>query len=232
MRRLVVLLAIAVAVCLVSRPASSQVCLPSQFDMLQWMAPSQGLQNGAFYVVQPMSGTFYWVKSANGYPWDVDLFDGAYIYQSITEQVWNQPTTFKRFVQPLRWMPRCVDMPTTPGKIASITVNSSDTDFEIHSSCTSYTVSNLGNVVNELWGPYQRQIGMQPAAPTITLSYRYSCDSSFSSCKYKETFDLQQGTGLVRWTLYQLQSGVYWQQNQTVHGAATAGAVMPVHPCW
>ena len=96
MRRFAVLLLIVVA--LLSIASQAQTCPANQTDMLTSMLPWQGLQNGHYDVIYPRSGTFYWVKGVQGWPWDVDLFDGAYIYQSITEQVWNQPTTFKRFV--------------------------------------------------------------------------------------------------------------------------------------
>jgi hypothetical protein len=230
-RRFAALLLVALGLLAVASPA--QTCPSNQADMLTWMLPWQGLQNGHFDVLYPASGTFYWVKGAGGYPWDVDAFDGKYVYQVDTELVWNQPTTFKRFVHPLRWMPRCVSIPQTPGKIATVTVPASDADFEIHSSCTQFTPSNLGNIVNELWWNPSQVVGANPAQPTITLSYRYSCDSSYSTCKYKETFALQQGNGLVQWTYYQLQSnGQYLQLNQTTHGVASPGSVQPVHPCW
>jgi hypothetical protein len=212
--------------------AFAQTCRANQYDMLDWMSPQQPTVDGHYNVMYPSSGTFYWVKSKLGYPWDVDTFDSHYIYQSITEQVWNDPRTYKIFQKPLPWMPRCINMPSVPGKIASIPVNATDTWFDIHSSCSSFTSHNLGYVINEVWGPYNQSVGGTPAAPTLTLSYRYACDSTYSGCRYKETFALQKGVGLVQWTYYSLSGGKYTQVNQTTHSSISLGSVVPVHPCW
>jgi hypothetical protein len=212
--------------------SSAQSCQSNQYDMLDWMAPVQGMVNGHYNVVYPQAGTFYWVKGSNGYPWDVDTFDTHYIYQSITEQVWNDPYTYKTFQTALPWMPRCIKVPAVPGKLASITVDATKTWFDIHTSCTSFTSHNLGYVVNEIWGPYEKSFAGQPAAPTLTFSYRYSCDSSYSNCRYKETFAMQKANGMVQWTYYALENGEYVQVNQTTHAAAGLGSVTPVHPCW
>jgi hypothetical protein len=216
----------------IAASASAQTCQPNQYDMLNWMAPVASTVNGHYNVIFPQTGTFYWVKGAAGYPWDVDTFDSNYIYQSITEQVWNDPNTYKIFETALPWMPRCINIPAVPGKLSSITVDPSQTKFDIHTSCTSFTTHSLGYVVNEIWGPYNMSIGGRPPAPTLTLSYRYSCDSSFTTCNYKETFSMQQGGGMVQWTYYILQGGQYVQANQTTHGKMSFASVTPVHPCW
>jgi hypothetical protein len=211
--------------------ADAQTCKSNQYDMLQWMAPQFSTYNGHYNMVYPVSGVFYWVKSAAGFPWDVDLFDANYVYQSITEQNWNDPTTYKVFRPALPWMPRCVTKPTSYRKLSSILLAPSQTMFEIHSSCTSYTTHSLGYVVNELWGPAQRTIAGR-TLETLTLVYKYSCDSNHNNCKYREDFSMQAGLGLSQWTYYTLQNGAYKQVNQTTHGAISLGSVNPVHPCW
>ena len=211
----------------------AQVCKSNQFDMLDWMVPQQAVLNGHYNMLYPTTGTFYWVKSKNGFPWDIDSFDSKYIYQSITEQDWNNPSSYKIFESPLPWMPRCIDVPATPGKIAAIPLQPQNTKFDIHLSCTDYTTHDLGYVVNEIWGPYSQVIGKLPANPTLTLSYRYSCDPSFSNCQNKETFAMQKGAGLVQWTLYALRNGTYVQINRSTHDTpAVLGSINPVHPCW
>lgn len=212
--------------------ASAQTCKSNQYDMLNWMAPSHSTVNGHYNVVFPQSGTFYWVKGKAGYPWDVDTFDTNFIYQSITEQVWDDPNTYKIFETPLPWMPRCINIPPAGGKIASIKVDATNTWFDIHTSCTDFTKHSLGYIVNEIWGPTNESIGGQPATPTLTLAYNYSCDSSYSGCHYKETFAMQEGNGMVQWTYYRLENGEYVQVNQTTHREADLGSVTPVHPCW
>ncbi|HJT69849.1 MAG TPA: hypothetical protein VJ731_06600 [Terriglobales bacterium] len=212
--------------------ASGQVCKSNQYDMLNWMAPQNNTVNGHYNVVFPQTGTFYWVKGKSGFPWDVDTFDTKFIYQSITEQDWNDPNTYKIFQTALPWMPRCIDIPSTPGKIASITVDATKSWFDIHTSCNSFTSHNLGYVVNEIWGPYMESFDGKPPAQTLTLSYRYSCDSRFSDCRHKETFAMQKGNGMVQWTYYELRNGEYVRVNQTTHGLSRLGSVAPVHPCW
>jgi hypothetical protein len=223
---------IALFLFLLSGMAVGQTCKSNQYDMLDWMLPQQSTVNGHYNVLYPDSGTFYWVKGNKGYPWDVDTFDSKFIYQSITEQIWNDPTTYKIFQTPLPWMPRCIDIPSVPGKLASITVDPTKTWFDIHTSCANFTTHNLGYVVNEIWGPSVQTIGNLPPAPTLSLSYRYSCDSQYNNCHYKESFAMQKGKGLVRWTYYALQNGQYAQVNQVFHSTVTLGSVAPVHPCW
>jgi len=212
--------------------AAAQTCKSNQYDMLQWMAPEAATANGHYNVVYPSAGTFYWVKTDAGYPWDVDTFDRHNIYQSITEQDWGDPTTYKIFEKALPWMPRCINVPATPGKLSSILVEPQNTNFDIHTSCKTFTTENLGYIVNEVWGPYTETIGSLPAAPTLTLSYRYNCDSNYDSCHDQETFAMQRKNGMVQWTHNVLQGGVYVQVNQTTQGTAKLGSVTPVHPCW
>src|ERR1019366_5092271 len=209
-----------------------QTCKSNQYDMLDWMVPQQATLGGHYNVLYPSTGTFYWVKSSQGFPWDVDKFDSKYIYQSITEQDWNDPRTYKIFQTPLPWMPRCISIPGMPGKLTSITVDATKTGFDIHASCSSFTSDDLGYVVNEVWGPYNAAIGGLPAAPTLILSYRYSCDSEYTSCLHKETFAMQKKNGMVQWTYYTLENGQYVQANQTTHSTVSLGSVTPVHPCW
>ncbi len=181
---------------------------------------------------------FYWVKGGSGYPWDVNYYDSNYIYQWATEYQWNDPTSYKAFGGAgMPWSPRCVNMPA-PGvygtKLATITRASSP--YTVYgSNCTASSAANLGYVINEVWGPTPLSLGgsLAPNTLTLTLSYRYSCNSSYDSCKYKETFDFQRPYGLVRWIYYILQNGQYVQQNHTVYNQkVSGGAPFPDHPCW
>jgi hypothetical protein len=96
MRRIVALILF-----LIGTLASAQTCKPNQYDMLDWMLPQRATVNGHYNVIYPQTGTFYWVKGSKGFPWDVDTFDSNFIYQSITEQDWNDPNTYKI------WRKRC-----------------------------------------------------------------------------------------------------------------------------
>ena len=223
--------------------ASATPCTSSQYDMVTWftMGSSWSKQyhlagnNNPLYTYR--GKTFYWIKGAAGYPWDVNSYDDKYVYQWATEYHWTDPTSYKAFDSALPWSPRCIEKPPAGAygtKLATITLPS--TPYTIYGgSCTQSSNSNLGSVVNEVWGPTPMSLGgnLPKNAPTLTLSYRYSCNSSYDSCRYKETFDFQRPYGLVRWTYYILQNGQYVQQNVSVFNSmVSGGAPAPDHPCW
>jgi hypothetical protein len=56
------------AVLFIATAAFGQTCKSTQYDMLEWMLPQQGIVNGHYNVIYPASGTFYWVKGSQGYP--------------------------------------------------------------------------------------------------------------------------------------------------------------------
>jgi hypothetical protein len=223
--------------------ANSPCKLETQYDMLQWASLDHGLSSSYHFAgnANPLYSNIQWstdelflVKGANGFPWDIDPYDNDFIYLWVTEYDWNDPTTYKGFVKPMPWMPRCIDIPHLGGtKISSILV--ADSDYNIYlAGCAKQPTQNLGHVVNEIWGPYQLTLGgsLPANANTLELSYRYACDSSYDSCTYKEVFDFQKGLGLVQWTYYTLQSGTYVQQNQSVfNNLTTGGAPKPDTPC-
>ena len=226
--------------------ASASPCTKTQFDMLQWVSMLPGLttdyhmagnSNPLYYVRRDASSELVQIKGAAGYPWDVDVVDNQYIYQWITENVWNDPTTYKAFATQttMPWMPRCIDIPVTPGKVASITVANPAYSF-YSTGCVYQSTSHLGNVVNEVWGPYNDGDlgGSMPSDITyLELSYRYSCNSNYDHCTYKEVFDFVKDYGLARWTYYILQNGTYVRQNQTNSGSIEAGgSPAPYTPCF
>ncbi len=238
-----VLLAICGFAVALAAPASATPCSSTQYDMLSWfvMGSSWSTQYHLTGNANPLytyrGNTFYWVKGISGYPWDVNSYDNNYVYQWATEYTWNDPTSYKAFNNAIPWSPRCVSMPAAGvygSKLATITLAS--TAFTIYGSqCAPSSTHNLGYVVNEIWGPTPLSLGgsLQSNALTLTLSYRYSCDSSYDECQYKETFDFQRPFGLVRWTYYALQNGQYVQQSQSVFNhLASGGAPTPNHPCW
>src|SRR6266404_2766398 len=201
--------------------AGAQMCPPGSVDMLAYVAPWYGSLNGHYNVVYPATGKFYWVKSNTGYPWDVDQFDRNFIYQSITEVNWTNPSAYKIFKSAMPWMPRCINT-AAPGKRSSILLTPTQSTFDIHSSCANYVTKNLGYVANEIW--------FTPPT-TFILVYRYNCDSTFGTCNSKETFQFQPA-GLTVWTYYTLSNGIWIKQNQTIHTTLTVGFTQPIHPCW
>jgi hypothetical protein len=227
------ILLLALTLLFIAANASAQTCTSTQYDMLEWMAPQVGTVNGHYNVLFPTTGTFYWVKGSAGSPWDVDLFDQDGVYQDITENIWNDPSTFKRFVVPRKWAPRCINIPQTAGVLSTVLHPQSSTEYRIYSSCTAYTTHYLSNAFNQVVGPQNLQIGTLPATPTLSLLWYYGCDANYANCHYHEVFDLQKKNGLVRWTYSVRQlDGSYKIANQTIHSTAQVGSINPVHPCW
>jgi hypothetical protein len=226
--------------------AFASPCNSNQYDMMNWMAMSPAMSqsyhlasNANPQYTYQQNGIFYHIKGASGYPWDVNYYDNNYIYQWATEYKWSDPTSYKAFssIGTMPWSPRCVNKPAAGvygKKLATITLAASP--YTIYgSSCSATSQHSLGYVVNEIWGPTPLSLGgsLPKNTPTLTLSYRYSCNSSYGSCKHKEVFDFQRPYGLVRWTYYVLQNGQYVQQSQSLFNrVVTGGAPAPVHPCW
>lgn len=125
--------------CLFAAPAHAQIkytttCPSGQWDVLSVSVLDPGLSTN-YYMTGSLNGTstaykfttwnqqenkVYYVKNPQGYPWDINLYDGNYIYQWITENVWGDPYTYKKFNNgsgsstadySFRWAPRC----GTPG---------------------------------------------------------------------------------------------------------------------
>jgi hypothetical protein len=243
MKRWILMFVFCAFVCALAETATATPCLSTQYDMMNWFAMGSSwstqyhLTGNANPLYTYRGNVFYWLKGAAGSPWDVNYYDDKYIYQWATENNWNDPTSYKAFNIAMPWSPRCVTQPA-PGvygtKLAIITLPSSP--YTIYgSSCVANSTKNLGYVVNEIWGPTPLSLGgsLNTNALTLTLSYRYSCSSSYESCHYKETFDFQRPYGLVRWIYYVLQNGQYVQQNKSVfNNKVIGGSPIPEHPCW
>jgi len=216
------------------------------FDMLDWMtmdsfgSHTKGVGAAMWSVMDSAQNQFYWVKNAKGYPWDVKKYDANFIYDSITEVNWTDPHAFKKHIGPngkgYPVTPRFV--PYVPGaspkNLSTITIPSSSTNFEIHSSCSRYTKSNLGYAKTEVWGPFYESLGgdLPPYTETLHLNWLWSCDSSYRNCKTKEQFTLMKAYGNVKWNNYQLQNGKYVLLQSSMRNTVQSGTVTPVHPCW
>jgi len=215
-------------------------CGPGEYDMLDWatLDPDlaagfhmEGNANPLYTVVQ--NDKFYWIKSATGYPWDIQLTDKNNIYLWVTEQDWNDPHTFKK-------SDKNTNMPLTsrcakggqsqPGT----SIKSKDTSFDTVNRCATTTVSNLGTMVNDVWGPFKMSFGGDLPAnmDTLIVSYRYDCDANYGNCADREQFYLSQRYGLVRWDHGKLINGQYVLDNFTVYNKLVAGGPpTPIFPC-
>lgn len=219
-------------------------CTAGQYDMLDWMtlntATSQHLTGNAnpLYTVLPANNDFWWIKADNGgqgYPWDVQYYDSNNIYQWITEYTWSDPRTFKAFASKtgVAWSPLCVPQGSAGQKLSSINVPNADTAYNVYLNCVKQGTQYLGNTVNEVWNYGNLNIGGNIGThPDLQLAYRYTCDSNYNNCTYKEVYDFMQSYGLVRWTYYKLINGTYVQQNQTIfNNVASGGSPAPYFPC-
>jgi len=216
------------------------------YDMLAWMTMDPSLADS-----HHMSGTanpvyttvledrFFWTKTAQGYPWDIQLYDDKYIYLWVTELNWENPTTYKAFHDPnlgnhnLPLVPRFAQG-GFPG--SKITIPPSQTTYETHTSCNSFTTQKLGGVVNTVWGPYTESLGggLPNNLETLVISYQYSCNSNFGNCKNKEEYHLAKPYGLVKWQHQALQSnGTYaTPDNVTIFNQLSDGQVKPYTVCF
>src|ERR1700722_5081477 len=129
-------------------------------DILTYMLPDQvwALENhletsgaGPLPMYTVLSGKNIWeMKGTGGYPWDGNTFDALYVYQSITEETWTAPTTFKMFASTtwpnanggIVWAPRYF----TPGALNSPIVTT-DSTYRTYSACGTFTTSTLGGPV-------------------------------------------------------------------------------------
>ena len=135
--------ALAVAACLPLVPDSfGQIqstisCQSGEWDILSVMMMDPGLASGyhmegltnglpssyVYTMWDPSQSKIYYVKNPQGNPWDINIYDSNYIYQSVTElgmwhgvNHWNDPTSCRKFLNgaqnstselSMRWAPRC-----------------------------------------------------------------------------------------------------------------------------
>ena len=162
------------------------------FDMLKWMTMDPQLS-----VCNHMAGTanpiytsvlpdrFFWTKTAQGFPWDIQLYDNKYIYLWVTELNWSDPSTFKVFHSPTLGN---YNLPLVPrfaqGGFPGSRILISDSTYQIHSSCNNYVTQNLGSVVNEVWGPYKESLGgtLPNNLQTLIIRYPRSSGSHLPRC--------------------------------------------------
>ena len=228
----------------VSPALSASAASTQTYDMLLWMTMSPSLRfdhhmagtaNPIYTSVR--SNMFFWTKTGQGYPWDIQLFDANFIYLWVTELDWNNPRSFKAFKSPRLGK---FNLPLVPrwarGGYPGSTIKITDSTYEIHTDCNAYTTHNLKNVINEVWGPYRETLGgnLPPNLQTLVISYRYGCDSKFSNCSHKEEFHVAQPYGLVKWQHQKLQSdGTYARpDNVSVMNRVVAGQTQPITSCF
>ena len=219
---------------------------PQTYDMLAWMTMDPtlaaahhmaGNHNPIYTTVQ--SDRFFWTKTGQGFPWDIQLYDDKYIYLWVTELDWQNPNTFKVFRDPVLGN---YNLPLVPRQAqagfpgSKISIPPSQTTYETHTDCNTFTSQKLGGVVNSVWGPYNESLGgdLPDNLQTLVISYQYSCNSSLQNCKNKEEFHVAQPYGLVKWQHQALQSdGTYAPaDNMTILNKFSTGQVKPYATCF
>ncbi len=179
------------------------------------------------------NGKFYWLKSSQGYPWDIQLVDGNNIYLWVTEQTWSDPYTFKKSHENtnMALTSRCASAgQNQPGTV----VRSKDTTYEIVGSCSTQSVQNLGTMANEVWGPYKMNWGgnLPNSLDTLIVTYKYNCDVGYQNCQDREEYFLTQRYGLVRWDHGKLAGNKYNVDKFTVYNVLKPGGPpAPQFPC-
>jgi hypothetical protein len=220
-----------------ARAESTINCPSGTYDMLDWMTMDSDLR-GTYHIAgnaNPLytaieSGKFYWTKSSNGSPWDVQLFDNNYIYLWITEYDWTNPRSFKKFTYNtnLPLLPRCAKA-GYPGSTIAVP----NTSYRTYTDCTHYFTQNLLKGVNQVWGPYNITLGgsLPSNLQVLVASYRYNCDTNYNNCHDKEEYYLAQRYGLVQWVHYSLLSGAYKVDQRTIFNKLVKGTTTPFFPC-
>jgi hypothetical protein len=216
------------------------------YDMLAWMTmdPTLAASHHMSGTANPIytnvaADRFFWTKTGQGYPWDIQLYDNNYIYLWVTELNWQNPSTYKVFHDPvlgdynLPLVPRFAQA-GFPG--SKVTVAASSSTYETHSDCNTFITQKLGGVVNTVWGPYSESLGgdLPDNLQTLVISYQYSCDSSLQNCKNKEEFHVAKPYGLVKWQHQKLQAdGTYAPpDNVTYLNKVATGQVKPYTVCF
>jgi hypothetical protein len=202
--------------------------LPDQAWALENHLQTSGANPLPLYTI--LSGKMIWdMKGAGGSPWDGNSFDEQYVYQSITENVWTNPSSFKMFTSKswpsgnggIVWAPRYF----TPGTLNPPIVTA-DSTYRTYSACGTFTTSNLGGPVSvQVEGPYEIDFG-ESLGTQSALVQKYFWGSTMEVNCYV------QGFGHVQWQSYSLVEGVYALQQTSAFNTEVAGGVPVLNfPC-
>jgi hypothetical protein len=231
-----------------SVPTPSPRCASDRFDMLDWMTLDEDLRSNTYlHGVRPDGSNandlytmmeadrFYWMKSPQGWPWDIELFDDDGIYDWITEYSWTDPYSFKKSMHDKnkKWATRCMK--------AGDRVMSADTSYEINSAeCGkngNQTIHDLKNMITTVEGVQQVSLGGDMAAnmSVLVFDYDYVCDEKFQHCKDRERYLFEKRYGLVYWehrTLGPDRSTYNAPDNVTIFNQIKHGTPpIPQFPC-
>jgi hypothetical protein len=197
-------------------------------DILSWLTPSdptKHLEGNANPVYTRVDSTrVWWVKSAQGFPYDVMPYDADYLYLWWTENGWTDPSVGKAFVEPIPLAPRQIMM-----GLPSCAIDTIGPEFQTFANCAASPNQQLKRVKTSVSGPWAidhgGDVGVQP---TIVIAYQWG-----AGLTTREQYYLAKGFGLVRWDTAALGAdGMYAIGQTSVFNKLVAGGCPPINaPC-
>ena len=166
-------------------------------------------------------GTMVEMKNASGWPADGYTFDANYIRQTFTEvddnaTDYNNPKTYKRFTQPIIWMPRYYAPGTPP-----VPVQSPSAYIEYLNGVAQKPADLGGPTETSFSGPYTDQNFGGNVGPTPYYLQTYKYNPAFSAM---EQNCYVWGVGRVRWQLFGMGAGGLYTLKQTsLYNSSVAG---------
>src|SRR5262249_10582041 len=100
-----------------------------------------------------------------------------------------------------------------------------------YSNCQWTKRQNLGYVVNTISAPVIVNTGNLGSVKTRYFKYKYSCDSNYANCAYKEVFSLGYQVGLYDWKYYKNVGGSLVLVQESLINRFSSGSATPFLPC-
>lgn len=159
------------------------------------------------------------MKTANGWPWDVKSYDNQFIYDWITEANWSSASDYKINTPPVAMIPRYWD-----GNNAwHLQHGSCPLDFVTNCKVSGHGANTTGF---SLTGPFTYSFGGNVGSlSTIRINYQWSPVD-------KEELFLTTQHGWVLWQYYKLINGAWAIQQHSNHNWVVAGVVPVKFPCF
>jgi hypothetical protein len=216
------------------------VPIPPVYDMLAWLMMDQTLR-GTHYLtgvsndmctqldpIDPVTGLgrAWMIKShASGYPYDIEYYDNNFIYHSVTENIWGDPHTCKRFESQAYGLK---GLPYPRFASSGVKYAALDSSYKIYSACSVSIPHNLGQVWFVVEPPVSATFGgnLTPDLPAIILDYFWNSGAK------RERYYGQPPYGLVQWDTSDLIGNVYKVQKTVTFNQLIAGPVIRgFNPC-
>lgn len=204
-------------------------------DILNYILPDQIWATGhhletadgtALYTIV-RDNQIWTMKSAKGYPWDMNTFDDQFIYQSITEADSSNPKTFKMFTSKsvstanggILWAPRQWDEGLCP-------LVTPDSTYSAYTDCSTFTEHNLGGMVMvTIEKPAEHDFGGD-------LGKQICAPQSYYWQTAKEVNRYVKGYGWCSWERWELENGVEVLKQSVVYNRIKPGGPPKlVFPC-